>query len=70
LLDDNERRQEAARRRLRMSGTLGVLRDAAEEGLLDLADAFQSLRRTAFRASPDLYEKVLSSYWRKVMDDR
>jgi hypothetical protein len=36
------------------------LADASLTGLLSLPDAFMSLRRTNFRASPTLYDKLLA----------
>ncbi|HEX4277913.1 MAG TPA: hypothetical protein VHZ74_21310 [Bryobacteraceae bacterium] len=41
LMDEIAGRAEAARRGIRSIGTLGILRDAALSGLLDLAAAFQ-----------------------------
>jgi hypothetical protein len=54
VMDDWKGRREAERRGIPTIGTLGVLRDAAAEGLVDLASAFASLRQTSFRAPGDV----------------
>lgn len=59
IIDDRYGRQEAARRGLPVIGTLGVLNDAAERGLIDLSEAFRRLRQTNFRASAELYQQLL-----------
>jgi predicted nucleic acid-binding protein len=58
LLDDAAARAVAVQRGLKVSGTLGVLCDAAEAGLLKLPDAFDLLRKTNFRASPELWKSL------------
>lgn len=60
IIDERDGRQEAVRRNLRVIGTLRVLSDAAERGLLDLAEAFQRLQQTSFRASQELYQRFLN----------
>jgi predicted nucleic acid-binding protein len=62
LIDENDGRREAQRRSLRTIGTLGILRDAAELGLVDLPDVFGRLQRTSFRAGMALYERVLRDF--------
>jgi predicted nucleic acid-binding protein len=59
LMDEGYGRREASRRNLRITGTLGVLNDAASRGWLDLPSAFQRLRQTTFRASPSLLQSFL-----------
>ena len=59
ILDERIARQEASRRGLSVTGTLGVIDKAAERGLLDLAEAFERLQRTTFRASQELYQRFL-----------
>ena len=49
LIDDRAGRREAARRHLHVTGTLGVLDDAAERGLIDFQAAAERLRQTSFR---------------------
>jgi predicted nucleic acid-binding protein len=58
LLDEAAARAIADQRRLRISGTLGVLCDAAQAGLLDLTAALDLLRQTKFRASPALWRSL------------
>ncbi|MGH9327198.1 MAG: DUF3368 domain-containing protein [Terriglobia bacterium] len=59
LIDEGEGRREASRRNLRITGTLGVLNDAASRGWVDLPLAVERLRRTSFRASPSLLQSFL-----------
>jgi len=54
LIDDRAGRAEAARRRLRVTGTLGVLADAHLAGLADFDQAITRLHSTNFRLDPDL----------------
>lgn len=54
LIDDRDGRQEATRRGIATTGTLGVLNDAAGRGFLDLEEALARLGQTTFRASPAL----------------
>jgi predicted nucleic acid-binding protein len=61
IVDDMPARREAERRGLPIIGTLGVLREAAFEGLLDLPSAVARLRRTNFHVSAELLEKLLGS---------
>jgi len=58
LLDDLSGRTAAGQRGLKLAGTLGVLRDAAQAGLLDLTKALNALRQTNFRASPELLRSL------------
>jgi predicted nucleic acid-binding protein len=59
LVDEAEGREEALRRRLPVSGTVGVLEKAAERSLIVLAHAFQRLSQTNFRIAPELLRKAL-----------
>ncbi|MCB1127451.1 MAG: DUF3368 domain-containing protein [Verrucomicrobiae bacterium] len=45
---------------MRVAGTLGVLCDAAQTGLLHLPAALDLLRGTNFRASPGLWKSLYS----------
>jgi predicted nucleic acid-binding protein len=49
LMDEAAGRAEAARRGIPTTGTLGILRDAAADGLVDLGTAFAKLQATTFR---------------------
>lgn len=60
LIDDRDARREAARRRLPVLGTLRVLADTAEHGLLDLRTAFERLALTNFRADELLVQRLLA----------
>lgn len=60
ILDDKEARQEAARRRFRVIGTLGLLEEAAKLGLLDFSATLTQLQQTTFRASAELIEWYLA----------
>ena len=60
LLIDNELAYEYAMKEgLRVTRTLGVLRDAAVERVLDLQVAFSKLKQTNFRAPSHLYDHIL-----------
>jgi predicted nucleic acid-binding protein len=58
LLDEAAARALAVQRGLRISGTLGIIFDAAQAGLLDLNSALGLLRHTNFRASPALWRSL------------
>ncbi len=60
LIDEMAGRREASRRGIPNTGTLGVLRRAAIEGLIDLATALERLRATNFRASKGLLAELLA----------
>ncbi|MGO9274581.1 MAG: DUF3368 domain-containing protein [Terriglobia bacterium] len=59
LMDEGKGRREARRRNLRVTGTLGVLIDAASRGWVDIPSAFKRLQQTTFRASPRLLQALL-----------
>jgi predicted nucleic acid-binding protein len=59
IMDDRAGRREAQRRGLRVIGTLRVLYDAAETGLLNLADALEALQRSGFFVERRLSEELL-----------
>jgi len=60
LIDDAAGRDEANRRDIRSTGTLGVLRAAAMRQLLDLPAALTRLAATNFRVSQSLIEELLA----------
>ena len=62
LIDETEGRIEAARRGLRVTGTLGVLLAAAEEGLVDVPDVLNRLAATTFYADERLLTKVFGKW--------
>lgn len=59
LLDDLPARSEAQRRHLRVTGTLGILRNAALRNLIDLPSALTSLQSTSFYVPPSLIRDLL-----------
>ncbi len=60
LMDDSDGRAEAARRGFRVTGTLGVLRAAAQLRLVDLGLSVEKLSRTNFYLSPRLMAFLLT----------
>lgn len=60
VIDDMDGRQEAARRQLTITGTVGILRAASVLGLVDLKDALIRLRRTNFHLSQKLFEQLIA----------
>lgn len=59
LLDEKSARRVATERGLRVTGTLGLLGEAADRGLVDLASAIDRLTKTTFRHSPALLKAML-----------
>lgn len=66
LMDDLRGRAEAARRKISTIGTLGILRDAASIGLVDLATAFRALRQTTFRCPSQLMDELVDREARRT----
>ena len=65
ILDDQAARRVATRRKLTVIGTLGVLVEAAERGLVDLPDTIARLQQTTFYVSPEVLEPLLERYRKK-----
>ncbi len=62
-MDDQEARTYAEQQGLRVTGLLGVLRDAATENLVELRNSFDRLRtETNFRVQPSLIDEVLREF--------
>lgn len=59
LLDDQRARRAAQKLGLPVMGLLGILRVAAERGMIDLTAALGQLSATNFRASPSLLRQIL-----------
>ena len=59
LMDERKGRREALARGLTVSGTLSVLAEAAERGLIDLPPALAALLGTNFRASTEIVRVML-----------
>lgn len=62
LVDDAVARRAAVERGLAIAGVVGVLERAATEGLLNLRDSFERLRRTDFWISPHLLDARLRRF--------
>ncbi len=59
ILDDKAGRQIASERGLRIIGLLGIVKDAAQFGLLDLRVTFERLQEAGFWVAPSLLERLL-----------
>jgi predicted nucleic acid-binding protein len=62
LIDDVQGRKAAAERHIPITGTIGVLELAADEGLLNLKDAFARVKETDFWISNELLNERLKLY--------
>jgi predicted nucleic acid-binding protein len=60
LMDDEEGVIAARIKGLDVTGTLGVLSQAAQRNLLNLAEAFDRLKRTNFRFRQEIMDKFLN----------
>jgi predicted nucleic acid-binding protein len=59
LIDERKGTQAAMNKGLDVTGTLGILQRAARRDLLNLADAFDRLKRTNFRYQQEIMDKLL-----------
>lgn len=62
LIDEISGRAEARRRNLRVTGTLGILRIAAENELIDVPRTLARLRETNFYVSEDLIQSIFGRW--------
>jgi predicted nucleic acid-binding protein len=62
LIDEVQGRKAAAERHIPFTGTIGVLELAADEGLLNLKDAFARVKDTDFWISNELLDERLKLY--------
>lgn len=62
LIDESDGRSAALARHLRITGTIGILQRAAEQDLLDLAEAFARIKETDFWISPKLLDAELERF--------
>jgi predicted nucleic acid-binding protein len=62
LIDEAAGRVEARRRKLRVTGTLGVLRAAAELGLISVSDVIARLKTTNFYADDALLKSAFGRW--------
>ncbi len=60
LIDERKGREEAQRRNLRITGTVGVLEFASQRGLVDFRWALERLDQTSFRLAPALKIALLA----------
>ncbi|OLD61163.1 MAG: DUF3368 domain-containing protein [Acidobacteria bacterium 13_1_40CM_2_60_7] len=65
IMDDRAARRVAAQRNLIVIGTLGVLVEAAERGVIDFSDAISHLQQTSFYVSPEVLNPLLQRYSKK-----
>lgn len=61
-MDDLLGRQVALSRKLRVTGLIGVLDEAASQGLVNFPSAIARLQPTTFRASAKLIQSLLQQY--------
>jgi predicted nucleic acid-binding protein len=66
IIDEAPGRKAATERNLPVIGTIGVLELSAERGLLDLADAFDKVKRTDFWVSPKFLDERLSRFLQRT----
>lgn len=66
ILDDQAARRVATQRKLTVIGTLGVLVEAADRGLVDFPDAIARLQQTTFYVSQEVLEPLLQRYAKKT----
>jgi predicted nucleic acid-binding protein len=59
LIDDKDGRQEATRHNIAVTGTLGILRVAAQRRIISLPEVILRLRQTTFREPSALIEAML-----------
>jgi len=59
LIDERRGRQAASERKLAITGTVGVLELAARRSMVDLADAFERLKKTDFWLNPEFLDERL-----------
>ncbi|MCX6680778.1 MAG: DUF3368 domain-containing protein [Methanothrix sp.] len=60
IIDDGDGRKAARQLGLKITGTIGVLLLASQEGMLDLKSTLDELKAAGFRLSDREYEKILS----------
>ena len=70
VIDERAARQEAQRRGLKVTGTLGVLDTAAARGFLDLRSALERLQQTSFHISAALLQSFLERNTLRIPDPK
>ena len=66
ILDEKRGRKVASALGLQITGTAGLLTDAAAAGLIDFEDVFLRLSRTEFRLSPQIVKGLRLSLASRV----
>lgn len=64
LIDDSQGRAEARRRRIPVTGTLGVLRAAAEKNLVDAPAVLAQLKEANFYVEDELVQAIFRRWLR------
>jgi predicted nucleic acid-binding protein len=62
LIDEAAGRVEAKRRHLRVTGTLGVLRTGAEQGVVNVPEVLEKLRATSFYTDEALIDLIFGPW--------
>jgi predicted nucleic acid-binding protein len=65
LMDDRKGVKMARSKGIRVTGTLGILELAAQDGLTDFAQAVERLQRTNFRSPKALLDALLEKHKEK-----
>ena len=65
LIDEAAGRAEAKRRHLRVTGTLGVLRSGAEQGLVNVPELLERLKATSFYLDETLLNAVFDRWLKR-----
>lgn len=60
IVDDRQGRREAQKLGIAVVGTLGVLKEAAIRGLMDLRKAVARLQSTNFHVAPEVLDRLLA----------
>jgi len=68
LIDESDGRSAARARDLQITGTIGILERAAEQDLLDLAEAFEQIKQTDFWIPPRLLDAELQRFREQQID--
>jgi len=62
LIDERKGTSAALTKGFEVTGTLGILRLAARQGLIDIADAAAKLKRTNFRYRQKMIDELLNEF--------
>jgi predicted nucleic acid-binding protein len=66
ILDDEAGRKAASEKKLTVVGTVGILEAAAARNLIDLADAFQKVKKTDFWVKPAFLDSRLTMFQKRT----